>query len=623
MCGIVGIVGEGAETLEGEVRAGAQAIRHRGPDGQRTRTARGAALGHARLRVIDLSERADQPMSNEARDVHLVFNGEIYDFAELRARLVSRGHTFASHTDSEVIVHAYEDHGVSCAEHVDGMFAFALWDEARQRVVLSRDRPGKKPLFWALHEGRLSFASEIKALFAMGVPCEVNEAGLPALMISGYVPAPQTLYRGVYQLPPAHTLVWRPGQTEPEIFRYWQVRFHEERMNKEDAKVALRDAVRKAVRRRLISDVPLGAFLSGGVDSSLIVGLMAEEATHPVRTFSLGFEGDPNDETPFARVAAERFGTKHTEFIVKPDAVDLLPKLVRLHDGPFGDSTAVPNYIVSKLAREHVTVVLTGDGGDELFAGYQRFVGGVLTERIPRPVAETMGQAVAHLPEGGRSMLARGRRLLVRASQSLPQRALLWNAYFPDNDGTLLQADLLNAEYTAARQWHFDRFDPTQTALAQLLQHNYEGYLAYDLLPKTDRTSMAHGLEARSPLLDTELTELAARLPLELQINLARGDTKHLLKEAFADVLPEQIRNRSKMGFGMPLHDWFRTSLKTFVGDHLLADGARCHQYLDKAKIHGLVEAHNSGRARNETKLWLMLTMELWLRMLPDLRLAD
>ncbi len=621
MCGIVGIVGEGAETLEPKVKTGAQAILHRGPDGQQTKVVRGAALGHTRLRVIDLSERADQPMSNENRDVHLVFNGEIYDFGPLREQLVSRGHRFASQTDSEVLVHAYEDYGLACPEKVDGMFAFAIWDEAKQQVLISRDRPGKKPLFWALHEGRLYFASEIKALFAMGVPCEVNENALPALLISGYVPAPSTLYKGVFQLPPAHSLVWRPGQSEPEIFRYWQVRFHEERISKADAQHALRAAMKKAVQKRLVSDVPLGAFLSGGVDSTLIVGLMAEASQRPVQTFSLGFEGDPNDETPFARMAAERFGTKHTEFIVKPDAIDLLPKLVKLHDGPFGDSTAIPNYIVSKLAKEHVTVVLTGDGGDELFAGYQRFVGGVLTERIPRPMAETMGQAVSHLPQGGRSMLARGRRLLVRASQPLSHRALLWNAYFPDNDGTLVKYELLNEAYREARQWHFGHFDPTRTALSQLLQHNYEGYLSYDLLPKTDRTSMAHGLEARSPFLDTELTEFAAGLPLELQINIARGDTKHLLKESFADVLPEKIRNRSKMGFGMPLHDWFRTSLQSYVGDHLLADGARCHEYLDKGQVKRIVQAHNSGRARNEPKIWLLLTLELWLRMLPDLRL--
>lgn len=621
MCGIVGIVGEGAETLEPKVKNGAQAILHRGPDGQRTKVVRGAALGHTRLRVIDLSERADQPMTNETKDVHLVFNGEIYDFAPLREQLLARGHSFVSQTDSEVLVHAYEDYGLACAEKVDGMFAFAVWDEAKQQVFIARDRPGKKPLFWALHEGRLYFASEIKALFAMGVPCEVNERALPALLISGYVPAPSTLYGGVYQLPPAHTLVWRPGQAEPEISRYWQVRFHEERISKADAQHALRAAVKKAVKKRLISDVPLGAFLSGGVDSTLIVGLMAEASNHPVQTFSLGFEDDPNDETPFARMAAERFGTKHTEFIVKPDAIDLLPKLIKLHDGPFGDSTAIPNYIVSKLAREHVTVVLTGDGGDELFAGYQRFVGGVLTERIPRPMAETMGQAVSHLPEGGRSMLARGRRLLVRASQPLSHRALLWNSYFPDNDGTLVKYELLNEAYREARQWHFDHFDPTRTALSQLLQHNYEGYLAYDLLPKTDRTSMAHGLEARSPFLDTELTEFAAGLPLDLQINIARGDTKHLLKESFTDILPEQIRNRAKMGFGMPLHDWFRTSLQSYVGDHLLADGARCHEYLDKGQVKRIVEAHNSGRARNEPKIWLLLTLELWLRMLPDLRL--
>ncbi|MCA9554534.1 MAG: asparagine synthase (glutamine-hydrolyzing), partial [Myxococcales bacterium] len=571
---------------------------------------------HARLSIIDLSERAVQPMQNEAGDVHLVFNGEIYDFAELRTRLIGRGHTFHSNTDSEVIVHGYEDHGISVAEHVDGMFAFAVWDETRQRLVLSRDRPGKKPVYWALHQGRLYFGSEIKALFAMGVPREEDEVALPALLVSGYVPAPRTLYRGVHQLPPGHTLVWRSGQGDPEVFPFWQVRFHEERMEARDAQAELREAVTAAVRRRLVSDVPLGAFLSGGIDSTLIVGLMAQGATQPVRTFSLGFEGDPGDETPFARLAAQAFGTKHTEFVVKPDAVDLLPKLVHLHDGPFGDSTAVPNYIVSQLAREHVTVVLTGDGGDELFAGYQRFVGGVLTERIPRPVAQGVGRALEHLPlpRDGQGLAARGARLLVRASQSLAERALLWNAFFPENDGLLVDHQGLADEYAAARQWHFDRFDPAATPLAQLLQHNYEGYLAYDLLPKTDRTSMAHGLEARSPLLDTRLTELAARLPAELQIALPKGDTKHLLKETFRDLLPEQIRKRGKRGFGMPLHHWFRTDLKDFVADHLLADGARCHRFLDRGKVKALVEDHNAGRAKNDPKLWLLLTVELWLR---------
>lgn len=615
MCGIAGVVGAGAETLAEEVRAGVQAIRHRGPDRLRVSTAKGAALGHARLRIIDLSDRADQPMTNEHGDVHLVFNGEIYDFMPLRDRLEGRGHSFRSVTDSEVIVHAYEDHGVSTATQIDGMFAFAVWDERQQRLTLSRDRPGKKPVYWALHEGRLYFGSEIKALFAMGVPRVVNEAAFPALLISGYVPAPATVYEGIFQLPPAHTLVWRPGQAEPEIFRYWQLRFHEERISKADAQDALREAMTAAVRRRLVADVPLGAFLSGGIDSTLVVGLMAQDATQPVRTFSLGFEGDKNDETPYARLAAERFGTEHTEFIVQPDAVDLLPKLVHLHDGPFGDSTAVPNYIVSELARQHVTVALTGDGGDELFAGYQRFVGGVVTEAIPRPVAEAMGAAAQRLPgaSAGQSLLARGQRLALRASQPLSERALLWNAYFPENDGVLRHGDALDGAYRAARQWHFDHFDPAATPLAQLLTHNFEGYLAYDLLPKTDRTSMAHALEARSPFLDTQLMELACRFPLELQINLAKRDTKHLLKETFSDLLPDEIRYRSKMGFGMPLHEWFRGSLKSFVGDHLLADGARVHDYLDRARVKDLVDRHQGGE-RHDPKIWLMLTMELWLR---------
>jgi asparagine synthase (glutamine-hydrolysing) len=384
MCGIAGIVTLSAAAASRDL-AGAMAdrLRHRGPDGQSSYVSpcRRCALGHARLRVIDL-ETGDQPMSNEDGSVWVVFNGEIYNFAALRASLEELGHCFRTRSDTETIVHGYEQWGDRLPEHLDGMFAFAIWDEAQKRLFLARDRAGKKPIYVYRDSEKVLFASEIKAILEHpGIAADMDPAALPLYLVYGYVPTPSTLRRNVRKLPPASCLMLDENGFERE-WSYWDLRFQPAPISVEDAAEEVRAALRDAVRQRMIADVPLGAFLSGGIDSTVVVGLMSSIAGSGVRTFSIGYADDPvYDETAYARLAAASFGTEHTEFLLEPESIELVDQLVDIYDEPFGDSSAIPAYIVSRLAREHVTVALCGDGGDELFAGYWRFHGAVLAAR--------------------------------------------------------------------------------------------------------------------------------------------------------------------------------------------------------------------------------------------------
>ncbi|HEY0707311.1 MAG TPA: asparagine synthase (glutamine-hydrolyzing) [Polyangia bacterium] len=625
MCGIFGSVGEpvGPETI-GRVAA---VLHHRGPESQGVAQVAGATLLHARLKIIDLSPAGAQPMTNEDGTVWITFNGEIYNFQELRRELEAAGHRFRSHSDTEVIVHGYEEWGDRVVERIDGMFAFGLWDTRKRRLLLARDRTGKKPLFYAEHAGRFLFASEIKGLFAAGVPVEVDDEGLGGMLAFGYSPPPGSLYRGVFQLPPAHRLVKELGRT-PVLDNYWTLDFSARRPapSEAEAKVRIRELLTEAVRKRLVADVPVGAFLSGGLDSTIVVGLMAELSAR-VRTFSIGFTGDPRfDETEFARLAAKRFGTDHTEFKVTPGDFDLVERLVWHHDGPFGDSSAIPTYVVSKLTRQEVTVALTGDGGDELFAGYLRFWAAANTERIPQIVRRLGGVAGRLLPSGtgSRSFLARARRLLAAARRPLGDRLTAWISIFafsledilrPEHQVGLRGGDVLDRVLA----YHRGFFDVTRTAspLAQALSHNFGTYLPQDLLVKTDRTSMAHALEARSPFLDTAFMEYVAGLPDDFKL---RGrTTKYILRETFADLMPPQIKTRGKMGFGLPLGTWFRGDLMSYVRDLLTAPNARIAEYLQPQTVARVVNDHISGREDHEHKIWLLITMEIWLRNLSRL----
>ncbi len=621
MCGIFGAVFPRPDArLDPE--AAFAAIRHRGPDSRGTFRSDDVVLVHARLAVLDLSPGGHQPMTSADGRATVVFNGEIYNHHDLRRDLESRGVTFRSRSDTEVIIEGYRWGGERFLERLDGMFAFAVFDAAERKVVLMRDRMGKKPLFYALESGGLRFASEIRSLLASGVETKIDTSQLPLLLTLGYVPPPSTLYAGIQQLPPASILTLRAGG-EPVVRRYWAPRFDGERsvLSDEDAARELRRLVDRAVRRRMEADVPLGAFLSGGIDSTIVVGLMAAASTQPIKTFSVGFAGDPRySETDFARLAAQRFATHHTEFVVEPTSFDLVDELVKAHDGPFGDASAIPTSIVAGLTRAHVTVALGGDGGDELFCGYPRFLAAEAGDYVPSALLRIAARTARLLPDSGssRSLMRRAARMASTLAHPLPERLLRWQAFFVDDLADIAAPELL--EGTGARRgdaWLTDvgRACGAASPLAQALCINFLSYLPYDLLVKADRSAMLHALELRSPLLDTELVEFATALPDRMK---RRGlTTKWILRKAFADLVPEPILRRSKMGFGAPLGQWFRTDLRGHLRD-TFAPSARLYDYVRPAAVTRLLEEHELGVHDHAHKIWLLVTIERWLRQLPS-----
>ena len=623
MCGIAGIVHwDQAPVAPQELAAMASLLKHRGPDEQNVETpSAGVGLAHCRLKVIDLSTAARQPMSDESGRIRLLFNGEIYNFKELRRELISAGHTFWSQSDTEVILRAYEHWGKEAIRRLDGMFALALWDDAARRLLLARDRTGKKPLYYWTDGRCTAFGSEIKALLSHEhVPCRVNEGLFPYLLMFGSSPVDQTFYRQIRQVPPATWMEFGGPESEPRSELYWQLPRNDASGPWTPAKAQeeLRELLSAAVKKRLVSDVPLVAFLSGGIDSTIVVGLMSEQLKgDPVRTFSVGFEGDNRfDETRFAQAAADRFKTRHTAFTIGPQPFDLIEKLVRHHDQPFGDSSALPTYLLSQRTRSHVTVALSGDGGDELFAGYDRFRAALLAERGPRwlwkagaglfkPVSRIKGLHVRSFPY-------RLVRFLKAADRPLVERYLSWRSILSDPEEYLLSTGSGSPHSLQEISRRLAPEDPRATPLARLLRLNFTEYLPCDLLVKMDRCSMAHGLETRSPFLDTALIEWAFRLPDSFKI---RGnETKWILRRAFRDLLPEPILKRGKMGFGVPLGAWFRSQWSEPLRDLLFPPEARIRRYVDGKRIEQMVRSHLIGERDAGHALWLLLTFEIWLR---------
>ena len=625
VCGICGVLSREAPAAAEAVAAMAQAVAHRGPDAEGTHVEGPIGLGHRRLSIIDLTEAAREPMTNEDGSLWLVFNGEIYNFRELRRDLEAR-HRFHSRSDGEVILHLYEDRGDEAVRALDGMFAFALWDGRKRRLLLARDRTGKKPLFYHDGPGLFAFASEVKGLLAHpGVPHERDDSAVPLYLTYGYVPTPGTLYRGIRSLPPAHLLVaTEEGLQGPSP--YWHVRFQDGLVADErEAEERFRHLLRGAVERRLVADVPLGAFLSGGLDSSAVVAFMAEAASGRVKTFTIGFEGArAYDEREHARTVAERFGTEHTEFVVEPRALDLVDRLVWHHDGPFGDSSAIPTYLLSELTRSRVTVALNGDGGDEVFAGYLRLYGGAASEWLPRGVCRAASSLLGLLPEPGdrKHPLRYAKRFAEAASLPLAERYLHWNGCFTDHLRDLLRPELHGhadpARLLESYRGPLER-GPEATAgglrtttLSRLLQLNFETYLPDDLHVKMDRTSMAHALETRSPFLDTAVVEFGASLPDRLRMRLGKG--KVLLRRAMKGILPESVLSRGKMGFGVPLSAWFREDLDGRVRERLLDPASPLYEYLRPEPVADLVARHRRAAADLSAQIWALLTLESWLR---------
>jgi asparagine synthase (glutamine-hydrolysing) len=622
MCGIAGIVSlAGGPIEEARLRRMAGALAHRGPDAEGVwvdaRAAPSVGLAHRRLSIIDLSHVADQPIGNEDGTILAMLNGEIYNFAQLRRAQEPR-HRFRSHGDTETIVHGYEDEGDGIVAELDGMFALALWDARSRRLLLARDPFGKKPLYHWTDGRELLFASEIKALVAGGAPAEFDPSGLPEYLAFGYVPTPRTLYRGVKRLPPASSLVVDgAGVSEPRA--YWDLRFppagEAARVSLPEAAAGVRARLDAAVRKRLMADVPLGVLLSGGVDSGAVLALAARASSTPINTFTLGFEGPAfyDERAPAARMAAHA-GAIHHEAVVKPEAASLVTTLLRHHDEPFGDSSALPTYLVAREARRHVTVVLNGDGGDETFAGYERFRAELIAHRLPAPARSLLRYAAAVLPAGRTSFgtLRRLQRFARKSALPFLERTLAWHSFFEPQtlrdlgkDAPIdLDAVLASYRETLARV-------NGASHLSRLLYLNARCYLLDDLLPKMDRMTMAHGLEARSPFLDRELCAYAATLPDDFKRRGGVG--KVVLKEALRGLVPEDLLRRPKQGFGLPLGEWFRADLKEMVADTLM-DRPRLGAHLRLDTVRALWSEHLSGRADRSHALWTLLVLELWMR---------
>jgi asparagine synthase (glutamine-hydrolysing) len=600
VCGIAGLYSADGVPNPQLVDAMRAAIVHRGPDEGSTGVFGPCVLGHQRLRVIDL-ETGYQPVANETGDVVAVFNGEAYNFAALREEL--RDHEIRGTGDTPVLPHLYEESGPRFVERLHGMFALALWDSARERLVLARDRLGKKPLLWTrLPDGTLAFASELKALLRVpGVSREVDLEAIDAYLALQYVPRERTGLRGVHKLPPGHVLVAENGAVQIEC--YWQPEPAEPSTSEEEWLERVRTTVADAVRRRLVADVPLGALLSGGIDSSIVVALMAQASSQPVRTFTVGFSDERYDERAYARTLAERYGTLHEELELEEDIAATLPRLAAAYDEPLGDEAAFPTFLIAELARRHVTVALGGDGGDEAFAGYERYIAHGLAERVPRFAARAGAGMLGLLPGARReprSSLFRAARLLeVAAAPAADQYTRLMEV-FPLELRRELWADSDAA--------HEVRLEPPAPGITGLQLLDLDTYLPGDLLLKADIASMAHSLELRSPFLDHEVVALGLALPDSLKTRRREG--KVALRRAFAADLPPKVAARGKTGFGVPLGRWFRDDLRDAAGDLLATDRG----WFRPATVQRLLSEHRSGRADHGHRLWCLLMLELWVR---------
>lgn len=627
MCGICGVVrADGGPVDEGLLRRMASTLRHRGPDGEGYRTGPGWGFGHRRLAIIDLAGGA-QPMSNEDSSVWITYNGEVYNFAGIARRLRARGHVFRTRCDTEVLVHLYEERGERLVEDLRGMFAFGIWDARERRLLLARDRAGKKPLYFAEAGGNLWFASEMKALLEVPeIPRDVDREAIDLYLTYQYVPRERTIFRSIRRLLPAHLLVWKAGRSRTE--RYWDIDFRRKTsLSLAEAREEFRRLLLEATRLRLVSDVPLGAFLSGGIDSSAVVAAMAEASSAPVKTFSIGFPEADYTETRYAKMVADRFGTDHTEFTVEPKALEVLPSLVWHYDQPFADSSAIPTYYVSKVTRAHVTVALNGDGGDELFAGYDRYRGVLLAERarrvLPEGLRTGLHRAASVLPEGaGRVSYARRLRRFLEAVTTDDAAAtnLRLFGYFDE----AMKADLYTPEMRAATRGagapalYLDAVAraPADDLLDRLLYTDVTNYLADCLLVKVDVASMAVSLECRSPFLDHEVMEFAASLPAAWKVRGPFG--KWFLRRAYEEILPRPILERGKMGFGVPIAPWFRGEMRGYLRDVLLDPASLRRGYFRREAVEALIAEHERGARNHAHRLWALLALEMWHRVVLE-----
>lgn len=626
MCGICGLLQTQQAVDTAPLQSMCRALHHRGPDEDGYLIDDNIGLAMRRLKIIDLAT-GSQPIYNETRDVGILFNGEIYNYPALREQLITQGHGFRSHSDTETIVHAYEQYGVDCLPMLNGMFAFALYDQPRRRVLLARDRTGQKPLFYHKKpSGDLVFASELKALLASGeVPRRINHTAIYHYLSLQYVPSPATILEDVYQLPPAHYALWENGTLT--IAPYWQPAYEPKAQHTHDEWLTLtRQTVTDAVARHMLSDVPIGAYLSGGVDSSIVVALMSQQSRQPVKTFSIGFDVAAYSETDHARRIAERYGTEHHEFIISATQItDALEPVVIAADQPLADTSLMATYLLAQLTRQHVTVALTGDGGDEAFAGYTRYTLDKLLNyyrRVPAWVRLKAMPALANrLPvrtdiPTDRSYVAGVQRLAQASSTTHKASILAWGSFFTEaQKHTLANPEwLAHAADQPTADWLAEAYDraTASSVLDRTLAADFVTYLPDDLLVKADRMAMAHSLETRAPFLDNEVLALTMTMPESLKI---QGRTqKAILRQAFADVLPSENVKRIKRGFGMPVASWLRGHLRDYAQAILLDERSRSRGYFEPGGIQHLLQAHISGQADHGQRIWALLVLELWHR---------
>ncbi|MBE9528374.1 MAG: asparagine synthase (glutamine-hydrolyzing) [Proteobacteria bacterium] len=623
MCGIAGLAySDRCRTVDQDVlQKMCTVIEHRGPDDTGLMVQGNVGIGMTRLSIIDVAG-GHQPIHNEDKSVYIVFNGETYNYNELRDDLIKKGHRFYTSTDTEAIVHLYEEYGEECVKYLRGMFAFAIWDKEKQLLFIARDRLGIKPLHYYDDGERFIFGSEIKSILqAPDVPRQMQPSALVKYLPFGYIPDPETIFKGICKLPPGHSLIYRRGKTQ--IKQYWNVEYKQEKVQKEEFYIErLLEIMSEAVKMRLISEVPLGAFLSGGVDSSMVVALMARQMSEPVKTFSIGFENQSFNELKYARMVAEQYGTDHHEEIVNPDAESIILDLVRQFDEPFSDSSAIPTYYVSKMAKKAVTVVLSGDGGDELFGGYTHYLEGNLTRYtnlIPDFLKRTVLMNLSKvLPEWSpgintlRSIACNENELIVRKYS----RGL-----------STIHSEIFSKEVCE----QVATTDPSETILQYIRQMkgndnlsklqylDTKTYLPCDILTKVDRTSMMVSLEARVPILDHHLVEFAATIPSELKI---KGmDTKYIMKKAAERLLPKEVIYRPKQGFGVPMGSWIKRDWSDMAHELVLGDRAVKRNNFNPKFLKTVMTEHRSGRRDHNYIIWTLMMLELWYREMIDKQL--
>ncbi len=620
MCGICGVIHRKKDhpVQFADVKKMCDVIKHRGPDDEGQYVHENVGLGMRRLSIIDLST-GHQPIFNEDRSMAIVFNGEIYNHKDIRKELEPKGHIFSTHTDTEAILHAYEEWGVECVTKLNGMFGFAIWDGRKDRLFVARDRVGIKPMYYYVDENQFVFGSELKSLVQLdSVPREIEPKALDTFLTFEYIPSPYSIFKNIFKLPPGHWMLYENGETK--IRQYWQLTYQRSNASTTELERRLEELLEDAVNIRLMSDVPLGAFLSGGLDSSSIVAMMTRHQKDPVKSFSIGFDEATYNELPYARAIAEKFKTEHFEEIITPDAASLTEKILWMLDEPFGDFSVFPTYLVSEMARKNVTVVLSGDGGDELLAGYDTYIAqGVARRYAKLPVFLRKGAIepiVNALPptDKKKGFINKSKRFIEGARLPDPLQHVRWMIFLQRAEKELLYSSDFSRSLNGYNshgfiQEYFSQVTSTDP-LDQMEYVDIKSYLVDDILVKVDRMSMANSLEARVPFLDHRFVEFAATIPSELRLNGKR--TKHILKTSLQHVLPMDILERGKEGFSIPIKNWLKNELKPMMMSALSEQNIKDKGFFDPQYVNRLVDEHLKGRENHSHRIWALMVFHMW-----------